>query len=160
MHKLAYKDILCFPGKHQEEWRQACQEEISALKNRSVFQLVKLPKGKKAIRCRWVFDIKSDGQKKACLIAKGFSQIEGVDYNKILSPIVRYESVRLLFALATLKDWHMHAVDVKSTYLYSKLDEEIYMQQPQGFLVKGKEILVWRLTRALYGLKQGGLTWW
>ena len=54
----------------------------------------------------------------------------------------------------------MHAVDVKSAYLYGKLDEEIYMQQPQGFLEKGKENLVWRLTRALYGLKQGGLAWW
>ena len=118
----AYKDILRFPGKQQEEWRQACQEEI---------------------------DIKSDGQKKARLIAKGFSQIEGVDYNKIFSPIVCYKSVRLLFALSALEDWHMHAVDVKSAYLYGKLDKELYVQQRQGFLEKGKENLVWRLTRAL-----------
>ena len=153
VREWAYKDIHRFPGKQQEEWRQACQEEISTLKNCSVFELVKLPKGKKAIRCRWVFDIKSDGQKKAHLVAKRFSQIEGVDYNKISSPVVCYESVRLLFALAALENWHMHAVDVKSAYLYGKLDKEIYMQQPQGFLVKGKENLVWRLTHALYRLK-------
>jgi hypothetical protein len=160
IREWGYHDILRFPGKLKEEWRQACLEEISALKKRSVFELVKLPKGKKAIRNRWVFDIKSDGRKRARLVAKGFSQIEGIDYNELFSPVVRYESVRLLLALAALEQWHMQAVDVKTAFLYGKLDEEIYMQQPQGFLVKGKEKLVWRLTRALYGLKQAALAWW
>jgi len=125
-----------------------------------VFSLIKLPKGKKAISNRWVFDIKSDGQKKARLVAKGFSQIEGIDYNELFSPVVRYESVRLLLALAALEQWHIQAVDVKTAFLYGKLDEEIYMKQPEGFLEKGKEHLVWRLNRAIYGLKQAALSWW
>ena len=83
-----YKDILYFPGKLKDKWRQACIEEISALKKCSVFELVALPKGRKAIRNRWVFDIKPDGQKHAHLVAKGFSQIEGVDYNELFSLVV------------------------------------------------------------------------
>ena len=155
-----YKDILYFPGKLKEEWRQACTEEISTLRKFSVFELVTLSKGKKAIRNRWVFDIKSDGQKCACLVAKGFSQIEGVNYNELFSPVVQYGSVPLLFAIAALKQWHMLAVDVKTAFLYGKLNEEIYMQQPQGFLEKGKEKLVWQLTHAIYGLKQAAPAWW
>ena len=76
---------------------------ISALKKCSVFELVALPNGFKPIRNRWVFDIKSDGRKCAHLVAKGFSQIEGIDYNELFSPVVRYESARLLFALASLE---------------------------------------------------------
>ena len=68
--------------------------------------------------------------------------------------------MRLLLALAALEDWEMEAVDVKTTFLYGKLDEDIYMRQPEGFLVQGKEQLVWRLKRAIYRLKQAALAWW
>jgi Reverse transcriptase (RNA-dependent DNA polymerase) len=68
--------------------------------------------------------------------------------------------VRLLLALAALEQWHLQAVDVKTAFLYGKLDEELYMRQPEGFFVKGKENLVWRLNRAIYGLKQAALSWW
>src|SRR5258705_5148668 len=82
------------------------------------------------------------------LVAKGFSQVEGLDYNEIFSPVVRFESVRLLFALAALENWHMTALDVKTAFLYGQLDEEIY---------KGQELKVLRLRRAIYGLKQASL---
>ena len=92
-------------------------------------------------------------------MAKGFLQIEGIDFEELFSPVVRFESVRLILALAALESWHLQALDVKTAFLYGKLDEEIYMLQPEGFVEKGKERLVWRLKRAIYGLKQAALAW-
>ena len=142
IREWTYQDILRFPGKLKEEWRQCCLNELSTLKERKVFDLVSLPEGKKAIRNRWVFNIKPDGRKCAHLVAKGFSQIEGIDYEELFSPVVRYESVRIIFALTALEHWHLEAVDVKTAFLYGKLDEEIYMQQPEGFVQKGHKKLV------------------
>ena len=88
-----FRDILRLSKTEQEEWRQACLEEINALKKRQVFDLVYLPKGRKAIRGRWVFDVKSDGRKRARYVAKGFSQIEGIDFEALFSPVIRYESM-------------------------------------------------------------------
>jgi hypothetical protein len=93
-------------------------------------------------------------------MAKGFSQVEGVDYDEIFSPVVRYETFRLMFALAALENMHMTALDVKTAFLYGKLDEVIFMDQPEGFVLKGKGSKVLRLRRALYGLKQAALSWW
>jgi hypothetical protein len=77
------------------------------------------------------------------------------------SSVVRFETVRLMLALSALKNWHMEAVDVKTAFLYGKLDKEIYMQQPEGFRLKGKGLTkVLRLHRAIYGLKQAALAWW
>ena len=148
------------PTAQQKEWKAACHEELESLRKRNIFKLTKLPPGRKAIKNRWVFDIKSDGQKKARLVAKGFSQVEGIDYDKIFSPVVRFETVRMLFATAALENWHISALDVKTAFLYGKLDEEIYMEQPEGFKVKGQEDKVVRLNRAIYGLKQAALAWW
>ena len=91
------------------------------------------------IGCRWVFDVKSDGRKKARLVAQGYSQVEGVDFNELFSPVVQFESVRIIFALAALNAWYMTGVDVCTAYLYGKLDEEIYMHQPEGFVATGQE---------------------
>ena len=148
------------PKLQQQEWKDACREELEALRKRKVFELVKLPHGRKAIKNRWVFDIKTDGRKKARLVAKGFSQVEGIDFDEIFSPVVRFETVRLMFALSALEGWTISALDVKSAFLYGQLDEEIYMEQPEGFKVKGQETKVLRLRRAIYGLKQAALAWW
>jgi len=96
--------------------------------------------------------VKSDGRKKARLVAKGFSQV--------FSPVVHFETVCLMLALAALENWYITGLDVWSAYLYGKLNEEIYMEQPKGFAVHGQERKVLRLWRALYGLKQAGLAWW
>ena len=92
--------------------------------------------------------------------AKGFSQVEGLDYDQVFSPVVQFETVRLILAMAALGDWTISGLDVRNAYLYSKLDEEIYMEQPEGFHVPNLEHYVIRLKKALYGLKQEGLTWW
>jgi hypothetical protein len=105
-------------------------------------------------------NVKPNGRKQARLVARGFSQIERVDFDQIFSPVVRYETVRLICALAALKKWHMSALDVRNAYLYGELSEEIYMEQPEGHKAPGKEHKVLRLHKALYGLKQAGLTWW
>ena len=149
-----------FPEAAWKEWKTAMLEELESLQKQNVFDLTNLPRGRKSIGCRWVFDIKTDGQKKARLVTQGFSQVEGIDFNKLFSPVVRFESVKILFALATLHGWYMTGVDVRTAYLYGKLDEKIYMQQPEGFIARGQEGKVIHLHRVLYGLKQAGLAWW
>jgi len=122
--------------------------------------MVEHPHGRKVIKNRWVFDVKTDGRKKVRLMVKGFSQVNGLDYDQVFSPVVRFETVCLLLAMAALHDWHMTGVDVRNAYLYGELDEEIYMEQPEEFKVPGKENMVLCLLHALYGLKQAGLAWW
>ena len=144
----------------QEEWKTACKEELEALYRHNIFKLTDLPKGCKTIGCRWVSDVKSDRQKKARLVAQGFSQVEGFDFNELFSPVVHFESVQLIFALSAIENYYCVSVDVCNAYLYGKLDKEIYMRQPQGFIARGQENKVICLQHALYGLKQAGLAWW
>ena len=160
IREWTFRDILKMPSASQKEWKQACREELESLRSRKVFELVDRPKGRKIIKNRWVFDLKTDLRKKARLVAKGFSQVEGLDFNEIFSPVVRFETVRMMIALAALKNWHITGLDVKSAFLYGELDEELYMEQPEGFKVKGQEHKVMRLKRAIYGLKQAALAWW
>ena len=160
IREWSFKDILRFPLAQRRMWMDACRQELDSLHARHVYDLVDPPQGRRIIRNRWVFDKKTDGRMKARLVAKGFSQVEGIDYNDIFSPVVRYETVRLMVSLAALKQWHMRSVDVKTAFLYGKLDEELYMEQPEGFIRKGQERKVMRLKRAIYGLKQAALQWW
>jgi hypothetical protein len=83
-----------------------------------------------------------------------------LDYDQVFSPVVWFETVRLILAMAALENWNIMGLDVRNAYLYGKLNEEIYMEQPQGFSTPGSEHKVLRLLRALYGLKQAGLVWW
>jgi len=160
IREWTFRDILKMPSNSQKEWRAACREELESLRKRKVYELVDPPKGRKIIKNRWVFDLKSDGRKKARLVAKGFSQVEGIDYDEIFSPVVRFETVQMMLALAALKDWHISGLDVKTAFLYGELDEELYMEQPEGFKLPGLEYKVMRLKRAIYGLKQAALAWW
>jgi Reverse transcriptase (RNA-dependent DNA polymerase) len=155
-----YRDLMRLPKAMQEEWKIACKEEPEALRRCNVFKLTNLPKGRKTIGCRWVFNVKSDSCKKARLVAQGFSQVEGINFNKLFSPVVRFESVQLILALSALEDYYCVGVDVHNAYLYGKLDEEIYMRQPEGFKARGQENKVIHLQCALYGLKKAGLAWW
>ena len=99
-----------------------------------------------------------DGKYKAHLVAKGFSQIYGEDYDETFSPVTYFETVQLLLAYACRNDWDIESLDVKTAFLYGQLDEEIYMEQPEGFKIDSSN-QVYHLLCALYGLKQVALAW-
>ena len=105
-----------------------------------------------------MFRIKTepDGKRrfKARLVVKGYSQRKGIDYAEIFSPVVKLTSIRILLSIVASEILHLEQIDVKTTFLHGDLDKEIYMQQPEGFVVPGKEHMVCKLTRTLYGLKQ------
>ena len=96
---------------------------------------------------------------KARLVAKGYTQKYGIDYDETSSPVVRFSSIRLLLAFAVQNDLLIHQMDVETTFLNGKLDEEIYMQQPEGYVKSGEEHLVCKLEKSLYGLKQSSRCW-
>jgi len=154
-----HQDIFKLSKQEQNLWMIAMQEEIKSLSDRNVWTLVDLPKGHKPVKGRWVFAVKSDGRKKAQFIAKGFTQVFRIDYEETFSPVARFETFRLLIALAALHDWEIEALDVKTAFFFGELDEEIYLEQPEGFVVKGQENKVCRLRKAIYGLKQAALQW-
>ena len=135
------------------------QEEMDSLQDRKVWDLVDLPPGRTPVKGRWVYVVKSDGRHKARFVAKGFTQIYGIDFEETFSPVARFKSVRLLLSIAALEDWKIEALDVKTAFLFGDLDEEIYLEQPEGFVKKGMENKVCRLRKAIYGLKQVTLQW-
>ena len=89
---------------------------------------------------------------KACLVAKGYSQEEGIDYEETYSPVARYTSIRSVLAIANQLDLELHQMDVQTAFLNGELEEEIYMSQPEGYKEKGKENYVCKLNKSLYGL--------
>ena len=122
----SYKDIAHSPQAEQKLWRLTCQEELNVLHKCKVFELVDCPRDWKVIKNWWVFNVKLDGRKKAHLVAKGFSQVEGLDFDQVFSPVVHFETVCLMLVLAMLENWYITGLDVWSAYLYGKLDKEIY----------------------------------
>ena len=144
----------------REKWLAASKEEYDNLIEMGTWKLVSLPRDKKPIKCRWRYVIKANGHFKARLVAKGFTQVQGIDYEETFSPVSRYESIRYILAHAALLDWEIEAMDVKTAFLYGELKEEIYMEQPEGFIVKGQEKKVCKLVKSIYGLKQAGRVWY
>lgn len=148
-----------------KEWEKAMNEEIQSLKENDTFTLTTLPEGKKAVGGKWVYAVKknSDGSDryKARFVAKGFSQTKGVDYEETFSPTANLSSVRVLMQKVVQDDMLVHQMDVKTAYLHAPINEEIYIQQPEGFETESSETnkLVYRLKKSLYGLKQSGRNW-
>ena len=118
-----------------DKWEEAIQSELKYLADFDTFDVVTLPLGKKLVGCKYVFKIKykpdgSIGKYKAKLVAQGFSQQEGVDYNEIFAPVVDSTSISLLLAIANQEDWEMEQMDVVMAFLHGRLDEEVYMKIP------------------------------
>ena len=148
----------------KEEWLNAMENEIQSLNKHNVWELVELPEGRKTVGCKWIYKVKHDEdgnieRYKARLVAQGFSQKEGIDYDETFSPVVRFESIRTVLALAAQFGLSLHQMDVKTAFLNGELKEKIYMKQPPGYVVKGKEELVCLLHKSLYGLKQSARCW-
>ena len=118
-----------------------------------------LPPGSKPLGYKWIFKKKmkvegSIDKYKVRLVIKGYKQKEGLDYFDTYSPVTRISSIRMLIAIATIHNLEIHQMDVKTAFLNGDLDKEIYMEQPEGFIVPGQEKKVCRLVKSLYGLKQ------
>ncbi|GJX21843.1 putative ribonuclease H-like domain-containing protein [Tanacetum coccineum] len=119
-------------------WIEAMQEELLQFKLQEVWTLVDLPNGKRVIGSKWVFRNKKDERgivirNKARLVAQGYTQEEGIDYDEVFAPVARIEAIRLFLAYASFKDFVVYQMDVKSAFLYGKIKEEVYVCQPLGF---------------------------
>ncbi|GJR76197.1 ribonuclease H-like domain-containing protein [Tanacetum coccineum] len=146
-------------------WIEAMQEELRQFKLQQVWTLVDLPHGKRAIGTKWVYKNKKDERgivirNKARLVAQGYTQEEGIDYDEVFALVDRIEAIRLLLAYASFKDFMVYQMDVKSAFLYSKMEEEVYVCQPPGFEDPEFPDRVYKVEKALYGLYQAPRAWY
>ena len=157
-----YKEAVSCP--EGPLWKEAIKSEVDSILQNHTWELVDLPPGSKPLGYKWIFKrkMKADGsidKYKARLVIKGYRQKEGLDYFDTYSPVSRITSIRMIIAIAALRNLEIHQMDVKTAFLNGDLDEEIYMEQPEGFSTPGKEGKVCRLVRSLYGLKQAPKQW-
>jgi len=140
-------------------WRQTMEEELRSIHDNNAWELVDLPNNGKAMDLKWEFMIKRDAEgsvkHKARLVAQGYVQEEGVDFEEVFVPVAKMESVRLLIALAAQESWRIHHMDVKFVFLNGELAGDIYVNQPPGLIKEGEEHKVLKLHKVLYGLQQG-----
>lgn len=158
----SYREALSSDEK--KLWSQAMHDEMVSLDTCDTWDLESFPKGRKVIGCKWIFKKKIGAycnlkRYKARLVSKGYSQRKGVDFNEIFSLVAELTSIRFFLSIIVSYDFEIEKMDVKTTFLHGNLDEEIYTRQPDGFVVKGKEELVCRLKRSLYGLKRSPKMW-
>ena len=135
------------------------KKSFKSMSSNDVWDLVDIPNGVKPVGCKWVYKTKRDSKGnverfKTRLVAKGFTQKEGVDYNETLSPVTKKDSFRIIMVLVPHYDLELHQMDVKTAFLNGDLDETMLIAQPKGFVVKSKEHLGCRLKKSIYGLKQ------
>ncbi|KAA0066490.1 gag/pol protein [Cucumis melo var. makuwa] len=148
----------------KDEWIKAMNLELDSMYFNSVWDLVDQPDGVKPIGCKWIYKRKrgADGKVQtfqARLVAKGYTQVEGVDYEKTFSPVAMLKSIRILLSIAAYFDYEIWQMDVKTAFLNGNLEETIYMQQPEGFIIPGQEQKICKLNRSIYGLKQASRSW-
>jgi hypothetical protein len=153
----SFKEVV--KSQHSSEWLDAMKDEMKSMSTNEVCELVEIPNGAKTIGCKWVYKSKHDSKGnikrfKARLMAKGFTQREGIDYTKTFSLVSSKDSFRIIIALVAHYDLELHQMDVKTPFLNGNLQENIYMAQPGGFTVEGKEHMGCKLKKSLYGLKQ------
>ena len=145
-----------------EEWKQAMDEGMKVLESRAVGEEVNRPSNKTVLKGRWVFKtkVKKDGsieRRKGRYCAKGYSQKPGEDFDNIYAPVARLESLRILLSISVKRNYTLRQLDVKSAFLYGDIDGETYLELPEGYQKSGK---VWRLNKAIYGLRQSPRLWY
>ena len=141
------------------------QEELEQFERNDVWTLVPRPEEINVIGTKWIFKNKSDEfgnvvRNKARLVAQGYTQVEGIDFDETFAPVARLESIRLLLAVACCLKVKLYQMDVKSAFLNGFLSEEVYVEQPAGFQDPHKPNHVFKLKKALYGLKQAPRAWY
>jgi hypothetical protein len=152
---------MCSP--QAQEWRDAMDAEIRSLLENNTWQLEDLPAGARAISTKWVFTVKRDEHGnivrfKARLVARGFEQVQGVDFDEVYAPVSKQTTLRALLALVAHRDMHLHQLDVTTAFLNGELTETVYITQPEGYS-NGDSRQVCHLTKALYGLRQAPRAW-
>ncbi|GKE86203.1 putative ribonuclease H-like domain-containing protein, partial [Tanacetum coccineum] len=145
-------------------WVDAMQEELLQFKIQKVWILVDLLYGKKEIGTKWVYRNKKDERgvvvrNKARLVSQGHRQEEGIDYDEVFAPVAKIEAIRLFLAFASYMGFIVYQMDVKSTFLYGKIDEEVYVSQLLGFIDHKYPQKVYKVVKALYGLHQAPRAW-
>ena len=133
-------------------------EECDSIMRNEVWEVVPRPEGKSLVTSRWIYKVKyatddSIEKRKARFVAKGFSQVEGIDYDEMFAPVARYTSIRIIMAIVAEMGWRIHQMDVKTAFLNDILEEEVYIERAQGFELYGRDSHVCFLRKALYGLK-------
>lgn len=146
-------------------WLEAMQEEMLQFKNQQVWILVPLPDGKYAIGTKWILKNKRDARgivvkNKARLVAQGFRQEEGIDYDEVFAPVARVEAIRIFLAYASYMGFMVYQMDVKCAFLYGEIEEEVYVTQPKGFEDPDHPEYVYKVVKALYGLHQAPRAWY
>ncbi len=146
------------------KWDNAMDEEMATLDANDPWEFVVLLKDNKAIGCKWVYKVKhnADGsvsRYKARLVAKGYAQTYGIDYEETYSLVAKMTTVKVIIVMAATKGWSLHQMDVKNVFLHGDLQEEVYMEQPPGYVDQTHLNLVCRLKKALYDLKQAPRAW-
>jgi hypothetical protein len=144
---------------HSSKWLEAMEDEMKSMSANKVWDLEIIPNGAKTVGYKWVYKTKLDSQGnieryKARLVAKGFTQREGIDYNETFSPVSCKDSFRIIMTLVAHYDLELHQMDVKIAFLNGDLKENVYMAQPKGFVMEGKERMGCYLKISIYGLKQ------
>jgi hypothetical protein len=148
--------------KNQVEWVKAIDEELEALEKNETWEIVDLPRDRKALDCRWVFAVKRDKEGeieryKARLVAKGCAQKWGLDYNETYAPVASFTTLRVLLAIINHDKLIAHQLDVKNAFLQGELKETIYMKAPEGAKVENGKVC--KLKKSLYGLKKAPIVW-
>ena len=148
-----------------DNWIIAMQEELNQFERNNVWKLVEKPENYPVIGTKWVFRNKLDEhgiiiRNKARLVAKGYNQEEGIDYEETYAPVARLEAIRMLLAYASIMNFKLYQMDVKSAFLNGLIQEEVYVEQPPGFEISDKPNHVYKLQKALYGLKQAPRAWY
>ncbi|KAI3733564.1 hypothetical protein L6452_13008 [Arctium lappa] len=149
----------------ESSWIEAMQEELLQFKLQDVWDLVDLPKCHRAIGTKWIFRNKRDERgivirNKARLVAQGYTQEEGIDYEEVFAPVARIEAIRLFLAYVSYMNFKVYQMDVKSAFLYGSIEEEVYVCQPPGFENPSYPDRVYKLKKALYGLHQAPRAWY
>lgn len=157
----SYADAM--KSENATEWKEATDKEYQSLIDNKTWTKCRLPNGRKAIGCKWIYKAKinKDGEierYKARLVAKGYSQKEGIDYKETFAPVLKYKSLRILLAIAAIKDLEIKQMDVETAFLNAPMKEEVYMEQPEGFH-DGDNRNVLLLLKTLYGTKQAPHEW-
>lgn len=145
------------------EWKKSMDEEMSAFSSNNVWTLVPPQKGCNVVGCKWVYKTKTDASGdvkfKSRLVAQGFSQKFGVDYDEVFAPVVKSTTLRMFLTKAGKDNMCVHHVDVKTAFLNAELEENIFMRQPKGYISKDFPSHVYKLNKSLYGLKQAARSW-